>query len=195
MKKESTAISKWNKRLAKAIKALPDRSERCPVPKKRRPKIPKTSEGRLARAYRILAENECLGMVRDFERCQLTPPMDNPLAALFLFIAAGEYPPPELLLALREGWREYIAAGGSKSLEETLIWRPTERRGNYAAHLRREYEMLRVDLMLIRTRTEGRSQHKILEDLRPKKDADTLLREWRRWKRERMKRHGVTPDK
>lgn len=46
---------------------------------------------------------------------------ETPLSAVFKYIQAGSYPPPELLLALRDGWYEYLNAWGDISLEQALI--------------------------------------------------------------------------
>jgi len=52
---------------------------------------------------------------------------DSPLAALFFLTEMGLYPPPELLLGLRECWTTYLNGAGEISLEEAFLGATTRR--------------------------------------------------------------------
>ena len=56
----------------------------------------------------------------------------SPIEAIAWFVDAGAYPPPELLLALRDQWRRYVSARGDLGLEEALISPPVQKAGNFS---------------------------------------------------------------
>lgn len=56
----------------------------------------------------------------------------SPIEAIVWFVDVGAYPPPELLLALRDQWRRYVGARGDLGLEEALISPPVQKAGNFA---------------------------------------------------------------
>lgn len=60
------------------------------------------------------------------------PWQDHPIRALFRYISYGRYPPPELLMAMRGAFDEYLEAGGDLALEEAFFGKPPRRAGNYA---------------------------------------------------------------
>jgi hypothetical protein len=55
-----------------------------------------------------------------------------PLGLMFLYIHYGLYPPPELLLGLRDGFDYYLNTKGTL-LEDIFFGRAVRRIGNYAA--------------------------------------------------------------
>ena len=65
-----------------------------------------------------------------------------PLEALFYYIESGFYPPPELLFALRDAWREYENSAGDISLEEAFLGKPKPKAGNYAKQSRTRFKKM-----------------------------------------------------
>ncbi len=74
--------------------------------------------------------------------------------ALFVLIGMGVYPPPELLLTLRDCYLEYIRGAGELSLEDAFFGPPKHKGGNFArrqardernAHLAAEFFLLQRD--------------------------------------------------
>lgn len=57
---------------------------------------------------------------------------DHPLRVLFRCVSYGRYPPPELLMAMRRAFDEYLAGGGNLTLEEAFFGKSQRRAGNYA---------------------------------------------------------------
>jgi hypothetical protein len=76
------------------------------------------------------------------------------LDAVMYCIKDGSYPPPEILLALEEGWIEYLRAKGTVSLEEALIGRPKRRAGNYARQAFVRSRNLCLTILLLAVRRE-----------------------------------------
>lgn len=64
---------------------------------------------------------------------------DHPLRVLFRCISYGRYPPPQLLMAMRGAFDEYLEAGGDLTLEEAFFGKPHRRAGSYA-HRNKENE-------------------------------------------------------
>lgn len=69
---------------------------------------------------------------------------DTPLALLFYFFGVGIYPPPELLLTLRDCWETYMASGGQLSLEEAFHGKLKKGVGNYVS--RKKASSKRADM-------------------------------------------------
>lgn len=55
-----------------------------------------------------------------------------PMAALFVMVGVGLYPPPELMVAMSQAFFEYLEAEGRLELEDVFFGRPRQRAGNYA---------------------------------------------------------------
>lgn len=59
-------------------------------------------------------------------------PDTPPMAALFVMVGMGLYPPPELMLAMSQAFIEYLEAEGRLELEDVFFGKPRQRAGNYA---------------------------------------------------------------
>ncbi len=59
----------------------------------------------------------------------------EPLAAFFMLIDRGVYPPPDVLLILLDAWGVYIESKGKKSLEECFFGPAVPHAGNYSERL------------------------------------------------------------
>ena len=59
-------------------------------------------------------------------------PDTPPMAALFVMVSMGLYPPPELMLAMLQAFIEYLEAEGRLELEDVFFGKPRQRAGNYA---------------------------------------------------------------
>jgi hypothetical protein len=57
----------------------------------------------------------------------------TPLEAMGVYAVYGLYPPPELMLAVRNASMSYMDAKGSVTLEESFFGRPKRKAGNYSA--------------------------------------------------------------
>jgi hypothetical protein len=73
------------------------------------------------------------GMYEVVDRRTLEQTSESPLTTLMFMAEMGFYPPPELLLGLLDSWRDYLEAGGDKTLEEVFLGKPKRKAGNYAS--------------------------------------------------------------
>ena len=73
----------------------------------------------------------CMIEIPEYKRVEVDSE-DHPLRVLFRCITCGRYPPPELLMAMRGAFDEYLEAGGDLTLEEVFFGKPKRRAGNYA---------------------------------------------------------------
>ena len=55
-----------------------------------------------------------------------------PLADAMAYVESGLYPPPELMLALRDAWHAYLVAGGTLELEVAFLGERKQKGGTYA---------------------------------------------------------------
>ncbi len=198
-KKETAALEKWLKRrdckrqeLA-AVEADPTKPYIQQAPIERL----KTAHTVLQRTQNFLTPDCHLGGAKPYQ--------DTPLNILFTMIEQGEYPPPELLLMLLDGWKEYLSASGDLSLEEALIGSPSQGAGNYAARFRDEQALYALDFAMTVADAPrfdpitGNSYHLRYRqvDIAEKFDtsgegaADSLLTRWRRWKKNRKTRANI----
>lgn len=75
----------------------------------------------------------------------------HPLKAMVDCVEAGDYPPPEVLLAILERWSIYLAATGSLTLEEAFIGPARRGSGNFskrhASMMSRAWLRLRMSIL------------------------------------------------
>ncbi len=118
----------------------------------------------------------------------------------------GEYPTPEILLAIAKAFELYFVAAGALTLEEVFFGRPVKRAGNFAKRSKREQRYL----IFHDTVRRERAISEVLEKpcalqpmaeyfLRQERedfgkgytDSDTFLRGYREWK---AKHPDLAPD-
>jgi hypothetical protein len=83
-----------------------------------------------------------LPLLSEFRNLPMEEFGDHPLVVISLFIRAGHYPPPELLLAVVAMYQAYIAGKGELTLEECFFGKPKPKAGNYAAQCARKLKEL-----------------------------------------------------
>ncbi len=203
MKKEIAAFQKWTKRLKHWRNELaaiePDESKSY---------LQQTSLERLKAAHEAMRKVQVC-WTTDCGLGGSKPHQDTPLHILFTLIERGEYPPPELLLILLDGWREYLEAKGTKSLEETMICSPSQKAGIYAKRYPDAMTLHDLDFAIKVAKAPrfdpttdkpdlpDRSQEKIAADF-DKSDkgvADSLLTRLRRFNNRRKERARIRVDK
>lgn len=121
------------------------------------------------------------------DRDKLHELSDNPLAAVFFLIEMEFYPPPELLLALKDAYDEYLEAplqGKKMTLEEAFFGKPSQRGGNYAKKKYKDTKLLTIQFRFGELLDQGFSRadaaEKVSNLLGGSLDADTILRMLRR---------------
>jgi len=106
-----------------------------------------------------------------------------PLNLLFHCIDVGLYPPPEVLLALHQCWRDYLDGAGKVTLETAFIGRPRQRVGSFAARSARSSALYKVKREFALLLGAGLSRAKAAEHLHrsgaTKVEPETLLRSLR----------------
>ncbi|MFC7300600.1 hypothetical protein [Cognatiluteimonas weifangensis] len=79
----------------------------------------------LEHAWRAIAAGAgapMLPVLSEFRRFQMEELGDHPLAAMSVFVDAGHYPPPELLLAVLRMYRTYLEAEGQSDDGGVFFW-------------------------------------------------------------------------
>lgn len=107
---------------------------------------------------------------------------ETPLHALFNLIADGEYPPPELLLALSDAWRCYMVAEGKLDLEKAFNGPKVPGLGNLSGRFKsKQFESAlsgRVRQGVRKGLTQGEAAEQAVRD--GSMDSESLLRRLRR---------------
>lgn len=121
----------------------------------------------------------------------------SPLEAFLFCVEMGFYPPPELVLAVADGFRHYMDAAGDKSLDMAFFGEEHKKKSSLSFQAKRlgEYRAFHWFYIanLVRAEqgeVEQLSQEELAEDflkseLRPPthgEDIETFLRGYRRWK-------------
>lgn len=140
----------------------------------------------------------CEALPEDYDeesRAVLEKVEHTPFDALFLYLAIGRYPPPELMEMLRFIFGNYLSLKGSHDLESLFFGRPRENAGNYSS--RRAKERIFAEF-----EGEYNSEKRLaaLKGCKPlsqiafaecflieKKETDrdpvNFIRSWRRWRK------------
>lgn len=99
---------------------------------------------------------------------------------LFHAIDYGHYPPPEILIALRECWEEYIDGEGLVSLESAFLGRPKQKSGNFSARFARLVAITEIQSEFLILLGRGLSTSAAVEELHAsgatKLEPETLLK-------------------
>lgn len=107
----------------------------------------------------------------------------TPISAFFYFVDMGFYPPPELMLALRDCWETYMGNMGTMSLEEAFIGKPKKGAGNYASRKGSSFKRMRMQWDFADFMGQGLTRAQAAEALSQilggKPDADSILRMFR----------------
>jgi len=112
---------------------------------------------------------------------------DEILPAIFYDLDFGLYPPPELLLLLRERFKVYMEAQGKVSLEEAFFGAPRRNAGNYAARSGDRYHGLAV--AMLSGKEKGLSQLEVAEQYAEKRNIHVEPESLVRAERRRKKKH------
>lgn len=132
--------------------------------------------------------------------------VETPLEQLATGALSGVYPTPEILLSVAKSIRLYVLAAGELSLEEVFFGKPIRGVGSYANRHRKDQLMraFHKDMRMqdIVVATLGDKHRRSREDLAElflanalmdeegnipdDIDADSFLREYRRWKNKHM---------
>ena len=112
---------------------------------------------------------------------------DEILPAIFYQLDFGFYPPPELLLLLRERFEVYMAAQGKVSLEEAFFGAPRRNAGNYAARSGDSYHGLATAMH--NGKENGLSQLEVAEQYAEKRNIHVEPESLVRAERRRKKKH------
>jgi hypothetical protein len=99
------------------------------------------------------------------------------------------YPPPEMMLALHELFRQYMNAAGALTLEEVFFGKPKQRQGSYAAR-RSKFDVREIGFSLAfhggkhkgmsDAQAAAYAQCEVEQKFNKTMDADTMLRKMRR---------------
>ena len=104
----------------------------------------------------------------------------TPFEALFFYVEMGFYPPPELLLALRDMWGQYLNGGGDLSLEQVFLGPSVKKGGNHAKRHRTWARDAWMSIQLQALKAEGHSTMKaaemISERLGGKPEPESIVR-------------------
>lgn len=104
----------------------------------------------------------------------------HPLSALFYYVEAGFYPPPELLLALLDAWEVYLAARGEISLDEAFFGPAKKKAGNYSRQAASRLQKYVLSMQMHSLRRQGFSKlkaaEKISETLGGRMEPETIAR-------------------
>lgn len=104
----------------------------------------------------------------------------TPLSAFFYYVDMGFYPPPEILLALNESYRNYMNAGGNLSLEDVFFGRPKRKAGNYArreaSSFRKIWLAFRLDELQRKGNTSMQAAEILSEQLGGHPEPESILK-------------------
>lgn len=203
MKKEIAALQKWTTRLEHRRRELADIK-----PDKGKLYLHQTPLERLKVAHEAMRKVQVC-WTTDCGLGGSKPHQDTPLHILFTMIERGEYPPPELLLILLDGWQEYLNGSGKTSLEQALIGSPSQKAGTFAARYHDEQKLYDLDFAIKaetaprfnpatgKAESSATSQEQIAArfDTTDKGNADSLLTRLRRFKARRRERARTRLDK
>ncbi len=112
---------------------------------------------------------------------------DNIMGILLFHIELGFYPPPEIILTLKDMHDEYINGNGKLTLEEVFYGSPQKKAGNFSARTISKHKDIFLNMELMIGTQKGLSKIKIAEEFISKYkldiDPESLLRNVRRKKR------------
>lgn len=104
----------------------------------------------------------------------------SPLSALFAIIEWGHYPPPELLLALKDCWDTYMHNDGAMSLEMAFLGKPVQKAGPYSkranARRRKMFIQLQFSMEVHKGKTREEAAIAVSEMFGGGLDVDTIKR-------------------
>ena len=105
---------------------------------------------------------------------------DTPLAALFSILEWGNYPPPELLLALQDCWATYMHSAGTMSLEVAFLGKPVQKAGTYSQRTRARHQKFFIQMQFAREVHKGKTREEaalsVAEMIGNRVDVDTIKR-------------------
>ena len=140
----------------------------------------------------------CETLPEDYEedyRKGLNKAGHTPFDALYINLAIGRYPPPELMEMLRFVFGNYLSSKGKRDLESLFFGRTRENAGNYSS--RREKERLFVEFesaYKLEARVAALNERKpstqvalaecfLIEEKASERDPVNFIRSWRRWRK------------
>ena len=104
----------------------------------------------------------------------------SPLEALFSILEWGNYPPPELLLALQDCWVTYMHSAGTMSLEVAFLGKPVQKAGTYSQRTRARHEKFFIQMQFAREVHKGKTRDEaalaVAEMIGNRRDVDTIKR-------------------
>lgn len=104
----------------------------------------------------------------------------SPLAALFAIIEWGNYPPPELLLALKDCWDTYMHNDGTMSLETAFLGKPVQKAGPYSQRTNARRRKAFIQLQFAREIQDGKTRDEaaiaVSEMIGGRLDVDSIKR-------------------
>lgn len=110
----------------------------------------------------------------------------NPVLAFHAYLEHGFYPPPEILLVMRDAFKFYSASCGKCTLEHVFFGPTKQRAGNYAQRSNKEFARLVMQWEFQRLLGEGKSRVEaadfISEKVGGKPDTDSIVRMFRKVK-------------
>lgn len=108
------------------------------------------------------------------------------LEKLFDLLGQCVYPPPELLLALKDLWEIYLAHEGRLTLEEVFIGKGKPKVGNKAVEEAKETRKMLMYLDFYENTKKGDTQLEAAEKLadRSQADAESIVRTMRKYSKE-----------
>jgi hypothetical protein len=131
-------------------------------------------------------------------RHELRKEAGTPLGCFLNLLESGFYPPPEILLALADGFRTYFTAEGHLELEEIFFGKPLRGSGNFSKrkmtgrryiefHLHSSLDYMKAKRNGKKPPTLEKSAENWINDevfgLQNEVDVDSFLRGYRRWRK------------
>jgi hypothetical protein len=121
----------------------------------------------------------------------------SPLLAMSLYLEYGAYPPPAVMLWVRDQLEQYLSAQGKLSLEEAFFGKPKRRAGNFAA---REHAGRRLfawwfelGVQVEKGKSEIDAASEIVSREELKIEPESLLRQVRLYAQRRNKTRVIDP--
>jgi hypothetical protein len=153
----------------------------------------------LEQSWQILsADYGSFGNSPLIDRHDLRKTSSSPLGCFLTLIDFGFYPPPEILLAIANGFDAYFSAGGQLELEEIFFGKPLRGHGNFSNRKRTGERYLSFhfhsSLGHLKAKKDGKkaptleqSAENWLNDeifgSQVEVDVDSFLRGYRRWRK------------
>ena len=137
----------------------------------------------LLNAWKILSENDLT--IPEELRCRH---FWNPFGDLTNYVRMGQYPPPELLIAITEAFQAYMNSSGELTLEEVFFGPQKKRIGNFSQRTKKKSNLSKACTLLRYKLTQDenfdRSQIDVAEEVIKQEklniEPESLIRALRR---------------